>query len=74
MDDQQTDLRNTLLDSFRLGDAVEVSVLSADIPKEDGRAADDDSFVMINIDGVHAYPSERERMCAHLRACEWKGV
>jgi hypothetical protein len=74
VDDLQADLKNTLLDSFRMGDAVEVSVISADIPKEDGRSVDDDSFVMINIDGVCAYLIERKRlpMCvtASERICE----
>jgi len=42
-----------LLESYRVGDAVEVSVMSAVLPKGDDRTADTESFVMINIDGRH---------------------
>ena len=54
-----------------MGDAVEVSVISAVIPKGEGRSADTESFVMINIDGRHQVAV----LCVCARvgaaACRW---
>ena len=46
-----------------MGDVVEVTVLSGELPAQQDRTSDSESFVMINLDGRHQVQQARVLQC-----------